>query len=308
MTSPYTEAMEIFIVVVVVAALVIAAILFFRNGTDRSAARGEIEAPHRVGPAVADFHIDGEEARVSFNVPLPDGDTDQVLTDLLIREAIEVVREKRHTLPIDGVRRVVAFATRGGERIEVGSVDLETPGQLPPPMRPELLPHMTSSGFDAFAKIENQLSTAPGLASEEETEMLESISTGVKLSREVEAGLRAQGLDPARTDACDLVLGVMRLAGYIINERSADTLDATKGGQRIFIRTVCHLSTDHPELDERQVARFVVDFVSSGADRGLCITEKFGPFEIYEREKREPRMRFITRERLQDFVDALTVG
>jgi len=61
-------------------------------------------------------------------------------------------------------------------------------------------------------------------------------------------------------------------------------------------------------LQESEVGRFVVDFLSSGADRGLLITEKFSPFEIYDRERREPRMRFITRERLQAFVDALTVG
>ena len=47
---------------------------------------------------------------------------------------------------------------------------------------------------------------------------------------------------------------------------------------------------------------------STGADKELLITEKFSPFEIYDRERREPRMRFITRERLQDFVDALVLG
>jgi len=100
----------------------------------------------------------------------------------------------------------------------------------------------------------------------------------------------------------------MRLAGYAITERSADTMDAVRFGQRVFVRTVGHISRDHPELQESQVDRFVVDFLSSGADRGLLITEKFSPFEIYDRERREPRMRFITRERLQAFVDALTVG
>ncbi len=48
--------------------------------------------------------------------------------------------------------------------------------------------------------------------------------------------------------------------------------------------------------------------MNSGADRGLMVSDKFGPFEVYERERREPRVRFVTRERLQGFVDALTVG
>ncbi len=52
----------------------------------------------------------------------------------------------------------------------------------------------------------------------------------------------------------------------------------------------------------------MVDFMSSKADRGLLISDRYGPFEVYEREKREPRVRFVTRERLQGFVDALTVS
>ena len=89
---------------------------------------------------------------------------------------------------------------------------------------------------------------------------------------------------------------------------AAGTFDASRAGQRVFVRTIPHGAGEHPELDESAVDRFVVEFLSSGADRGLLITEKFSPFEIYERERREPRMRFITRERFQAFIDALAVG
>jgi hypothetical protein len=51
----------------------------------------------------------------------------------------------------------------------------------------------------------------------------------------------------------------------------------------------------------------VVDFGSSGADRGLLISEKFAPFEIYDRERRDRRIRFVTRERLEGFIDALAL-
>ena len=37
------------------------------------------------------------------------------------------------------------------------------------------------------------------------------------------------------------------------------------------------------------------------------VSDKFSPFEVYERERREPRIRFVTRERLQKFVDALSL-
>ena len=50
-----------------------------------------------------------------------------------------------------------------------------------------------------------------------------------------------------------------------------------------------------------------MEFVNSGADRGLLISDKFSPFGVYEREKREPRIRFVTRERLQKFIDALSL-
>ena len=299
----------VIVVVLAVVAVVVALLLARRGVSSRSAGTESVSTePDRLGPSVAGFHVSDGSAEVQFDVPLAAGEVDEVLADLLIREAVEVVREKRHTLPLDEVRRVIAFGSRNGDWIEIGRVELDTPGTLPPPMIPELLPHASHPGFDAFDRISDLPQSPPGLADSTTSETLRPMGPKVRLPQAVEAGIRAQGLDPDSIDACALVLGVMRLSGYRITQRSADTLDAIRHGQRVFLRTVCHLSTDHPELDERQVDRFVVDFLSSGADRGLLITEKFSPFEIYDRERREPRMRFITRERLQAFVDALTVG
>ena len=293
------------IVAVVVVAVVVAFVLARR---DNSSPKSDSASADHVGPSVSEFHSSDGVASVRFDVPLAAGPVDAVLSDLLIREAIEVVRDKSRSLPLTDVRMVVVYGRRDGDWVEVGSVELDTPGTLPPPMIPELLPHATRPGFDAFEKLSELPSKPPGLADATSKETLTPMGPLVRLPAAIEAGLRAQGLDPDAVDACALVLGVMRIAGYSFVERSADTLDGRKGGQRIFVRTVCHLSTQHPELSESQVDRFVVDFVSSGADRGLLITEKFSPFEVYERERREPRMRFITRERLQDFVDALAVG
>lgn len=293
------------IVAVVVVALVVAFVLARRGG---GTPKQQSESSERMGPSVAEFHSSGGVASVRFDVPLAAGKIDAVLSDLLIREAIEVVREKRRSLPLDDVDRVVAYGRRDGGWVEAGSVQLDTPGTLPPPMVPELLPHAGRPGFDAFERLAGLPSKPPGLADKRSSETLKPMGPLVSLPAAMEAGLRAQGLDPDAVDACALVLGVMRIAGYSFNQRSADTLDGHRHGQRVFVRTVCHLGTEHPELSEQQVDRFVVDFVSSGADRGLLITEKFSPFEVYERERREPRMRFITRERLQDFVDALAMS
>jgi len=301
---------DIVIVVAVVAVVIVMALILGRRSySSRRDGTGpmSIEIDHS-GPRVAEFHVSDGSARVQFDVPLAVGEVDPVLADLLTREAVEVVREKRHTLPLEEVHRVIAFGRRNGEWMEVGSVELDTPGTLPPPMVPELLPHASRPGFDAFDRISDLPENPPGLADRRSSETLPSLASELRLSQAVEAGIRAQGLDPDSTDACGLVLGVMRLAGYTVSERSVDTFDATRAGQRVFVRTVAHAASDHPELDETEIDRFVVGFMSSGADRGLLITEKFCPFEIYDRERREPRMRFITRERLQAFVDALAVG
>jgi hypothetical protein len=38
------------------------------------------------------------------------------------------------------------------------------------------------------------------------------------------------------------------------------------------------------------------------------VTDKFGPYVMYEKERRDPRCRFITRERLQVFVDSFALN
>ena len=38
------------------------------------------------------------------------------------------------------------------------------------------------------------------------------------------------------------------------------------------------------------------------------LTGNSSPVEIYERERRDPRIRFVTRERLQGFIDALALN
>lgn len=300
----------VIIVAVVLVAAVIAVILFSRRRSGGAGPRSSEVATEagRDGPAVAEFHVGDDAASVYFDVPLPAGEVDAVLADLLISEAIEVVREKRHTLPLGDVRRVIALGRRNGDWFEVGSVELDTPGSLPPPLVPELLPHASRPGFDAFDRISDLPGQAPGLADRSKGESLGPIGPQLRLPEVVDAGIRAQGLDPSSTDACDLVLGVMRLAGYRLDEREKDTLSAVRRGQRVFIRTVPHAADDYPELGEPEVDRFCVDFMSSGADRGLLVTEKYSPFEIYDLERREPRMKFITRERIQGFVDALSLG
>jgi hypothetical protein len=260
----------------------------------------------RLRPGVAEFHVRDGAARVHFEVPLPAGAVDPVLADLLGREAVEVVREKRHTLPLGDVARVVALGRRGAEWVEVTSIGLTTPGELPPPMLPELIPHAGHHDFDPFEKLSDMPATAPGVAGGSRGERLEGLE--LKLPARAETALRAQGIDPAARNTPLKVLALMRSAGYQITDTGPDTHRADRGGQTTFIRVVAHSPGEYPELAETDIRKFVVDFAGSGAARGLLLSEKWAPFEIHERERRDPRVRFVARERLQSFVDALVLG
>lgn len=264
----------------------------------------------RPRPKVAEFHVRGEEAVVSFDVPVEGGDVDEVLRDLLVHEAVEVVREKRHTLPITGVTRVVALAGKGEQRVRVGEVRLPEPGTLPPPVEGAPLLHLGGVGADPLQQeFDEELPhTPPGLADRISTDELPPIGTELMLPRAVDVGLRAQGIDPKTMGAGDLVLGMLRLFGYrVVAADKENTYFADKGGRRTYLRAEPHVAGGYPQLEEDTVRQFVVDFVSAGADQGLLVTDKFAPFGIYDRERRDARMRFVTRERLQKFINALAL-
>ncbi|MCJ7726093.1 MAG: hypothetical protein MUP76_06875, partial [Acidimicrobiia bacterium] len=109
----------------IVAVVVIAAVIWFLVRRSNAAGRPAEAGPApRIMPAppVAAFDLEGTVAKVSFDVPLPDGEIDEVLADLLIREAVEFLRERRRDTPMDAITRVVAIGRRGSGWHEVGSV------------------------------------------------------------------------------------------------------------------------------------------------------------------------------------------
>jgi hypothetical protein len=293
------------IVGAVAIAVVVAVVL---SGRRSSSPPGEAATPpSRPTPTVSEFHVTGGDARVHFDVPLPEGEIDEALSALLAHEAIEVVREKRHTLPIDGVHRVVALGRRSGSWVEAATVGLDTPGTLPPEVVPEHLPHASRMEFDVFDHFSELPEQSP-VARPRSGESLASFTREMALPARAAAFLRAQGMDPDAAAAHEVALGLMRSAGYRFDDAGLDTFLAHRNGETTYVRVVPHGPGHHPELDEVEIRRFVADFRSSGAKRGLLITEKYSPFEIYERERRDPRIRFVTRERFQGFIDALALG
>jgi hypothetical protein len=83
---------------------------------------------------------------------------------------------------------------------------------------------------------------------------------------------------------------------------------ARKGTVDTFIRTDIYRPGQHPELDEAVIRKFVVEFGMSGAARGLLISDKYGPFMTHDIEDKDKRIRFVTRERAQAFIDSMALG
>jgi hypothetical protein len=259
-------------------------------------------------PKVAEMHVVGEEAQVTFDVPFPP-EGDEVLSDLLVQEALEVVREKRHTLPIDMVHRVVVFSGRGPDRRRVGAHELDMPGTLPPRIEMPSMLNLSPFARDPLEAMEGSDYIIPDIVSPPAADELAPVAEDLRVPRAVDMGLRAQGIDPTRMGAIELVTGMLRLFGYSVNSGPGfGMFIAEKGGGRTFILGDPYRKGDHPEVDERTIDRFMADFSMSGCDRGMLVSEKYAPFEVYDRERREPRVKFITRERLQKMIDSLALS
>lgn len=259
-------------------------------------------------PNLSSFHVHANEARVTFAVPYPE-EGDEVLSDLLIGEAIEVVREKRHTLPIDDVTEVVVFAGEEPGR-EVGRMSLETPGVLPPPSRFTDILNLTSIGADPLAaEFEEGPATMPETVAPARSDQLEPLGEMIRLPKAVATGLRAQGVDPDNMTAAQLVTGILSLFGYNVAPGIGEGhYTATKGGSTTLIVSDDYAPGDYPEVEESSIRSFVVAVEQSNADRGMFVSEKFAPFSIHELERRNSRIRFVTRERLQKLVDSMALS
>jgi hypothetical protein len=304
---------QIFLIVVIVAVVLVLVVVLMQ----RSRAGGQLDSaaspPETRGggagggfrPPASDFHVEKGEARVTFDIPLPEGEPDPVLADILLREAVEVLRDKRATLPLEGVSTVHALAMRGGVAVEVGSLTLDGPGELPPPPPPGEHP-LAHKGADIFAEFGGGPPEVPGTDVRTPADELTPVGEDLQLTARMEAGLRMQGIDPTTAPTSTLVPALLRLAGYEVMGEGL-RLTATKAGDRSYVEIVDHSAGDHPELAERAVNEFLVHFGQSGATTGMLFTAKYGPFMIYDKERREQRVRFVTRERFQSFVNAVSL-
>ncbi|MGQ0847963.1 MAG: hypothetical protein ACT4OP_02365 [Actinomycetota bacterium] len=267
----------------------------------------EVDHPR---PELAEFHVEGHTARVRFDVPLPEGEPDEILVELLVGEAIEVMREKRHSLPLSSVTEVVALAGRGEVR-QVGKAKLDQPGALPPRAEGVNILNLSSLSDDplvASFSTHGQPDVIPDTKVRGRPDELRPFAEELHLPRAVATGLRAQGIDPTTVAPGELVVGLLRLFGYQIAPAGLTAWMASKAGERTYVVEDKYRPGDHPELDESVIRKFMIEFGSVGANRGMLVTDKYGPFEIYELERKNPKIRFVTRHRLQKMVDSLSLS
>ena len=253
-------------VFLILLALVVGAIAFLmsrRGKTAREKVQAGEAAPsidvERPRPRVAEFHVRGEEAQVTFDVPLPEGDIDEILAELLTNEAVEVVREKRHALPIDGVTTVMAFAGRDGEPRLVGKIALEEPGVLPPPVVAGPSLNLGHIGFDPLDRqFDDLLQSTPSLEAAVRSDALGPIGEELRLPLAVGVGLRAQGVDPATMTSAEMVRSLLRLFGYAVTPgENPLSFKAVKAGSTTYLREDPYQPGDHPEIDDVTMRQFV---------------------------------------------------
>jgi hypothetical protein len=317
---------EVFITVLALAVVGFVLINMFRSRKRRmaEAEKGGSTAP-AVGLAISrdlfdgegghhapveSFHVVGDEARVTFDVPLED-EVDEVLNDLLMDEAVEVVRQKRHTLPIDDVQHIVVLAGRDKVR-EVGRTKLPSPGELPPPGLDSGL-SFTHIARDPFAAPFEEEGPDHGVAYETRSDTpadeLPPLRDDLRIPKGLDRGLRALGTDPEQLNGPEFVIALLRMFGYRVTEQAfPGSYMAIKDGVSTYIATDSYEKGQYPEIDDAVIRRFLADFGTSGAERGMLISDKYAPFKVHEIETNQPKVRFVTRERIQRFVDSMALG
>lgn len=255
-----------------------------------------------------DFHVVENEIVIDFAVPLPAGE-DEVLTELLSHHAAEIIKDRKvRGQPLDGIPIARVRARRGVDVVQVAELELEEEGMADIEL-PDLLPTLDKAGYDPLAKL--------GLADEGEVlalaarpanDQLAALADEIRLTAGLAAGLRATGTNPDQMTMEEFGPCLLRLAGYEITDLGEGSYRAFGGGTTTYVQVIAHHPGEYPELEERPITSFLIAFAGSRADRGLLLTDKYGPYEIYRRERANPRCTFITRERLQAFVDAIALG
>lgn len=252
-----------------------------------------------------DFHVRGDTAVVSFDVDAPGGVVDPVLADLLVKRAIDAVRDRRaRGLPLEDVTAVRVLCKDGGQYVETVTSDLVEPGTASfPDPQPELV---EADEVDPLHHLAETL-TASGIGAVVTTgDELPPLGSELRLTDDLVEALRERGVERSAMTVSELTKSLLSLAGYTLRPgSSAGTYMASRAGTETYLAFVDHEIGSYPELSEAAIDSFLAGFYLSHADKGLLFSDKFSPYLVYEKERHDDRVRFITRGRLQTFVDSI---
>jgi len=306
------------ILLVVLAVAVAAFVIKALSGT-RETSQGAVDVgsplPQKAMPLVTEFHVKGDTASAVFSVPLGDAEAGPHLVDLLCASAVEYVRSKSlEGLPLDEVAQIKVFAMRGDAPELIGTVELPEIGLLPEPDT-KVLVEATHDPIASLAAVVADTSVAKPSG---DSSGLAPVCEFIQLSGPTEAHLRGIGVDPATMSLDDLVVGLMRISSYDVHVgRSGFNMGSEHGraglygvtgqGKSTVLVTLTHEEGSHPELNERALSEFAVGVAQTNPDQAILVTDKYSPYAMYEMEKRDKRLVFVTRERLQAFVDSFGI-
>lgn len=256
-----------------------------------------------------EFHVVDHEIVIDFDVPLSHHGDDEVLTDLLTHHAMEIIRDRRNRgQPLEGIPVARVRARRDGSPVEVAAVELEA-HEIPEIDLPDLVPRRATAGYDLLARLgEGEETDMLSLSSRRSGDSLAPLGDEIRLTVGLGAGLRSLGIDPESMTMAEFAPGLLRLAGYRLSERDDGSYLALGEGSSTYVEVVEHQPGDYPELSESRVSSFLFAYAGARADHGLLMTDKYGPYGIYAKERANPHCHFITRERLQSFVDRIAIG
>ncbi|MDJ0962318.1 MAG: hypothetical protein QNJ88_16850 [Acidimicrobiia bacterium] len=255
-----------------------------------------------------DFHVVENVIEIDFEVPLPADGADEVLTDLLTRHALDIVKDRKERgQPLDAIPQLRITAKRRGELVEVATIDLSEPEVVEMEL-PDVIPALQVAGYDLLARFGERSGKTAMPLKERVADELPPLSEQIRLTAGLEAELRTQGIDPETMTVAELGIGLLRYSGYNLSERGDGTFVAAGNGGTTLVSFVNHEAGDYPELTESMVTSFLVAYGSARTERGLLISDKYGPYLIYQKERANPNTVFVARERLQDFVDAVALA
>ena len=315
--------MTVFIAIglpVAIVALVGVMVWVFRSVSEGAAQHPRTSTPSP-RPVPVHFHVaGGKRQRSDFSVPLGAGDVDDVLRDLLLHESIEVYRgnaRPRSSARRGDPSRGLRTPRRRLRRRRLG----RSAGRRPAPRARgggDLAPPHALAGYDPLAHLgEQEFDIEPSVATPDEESELGPISADIKLTRSTDR-LRAEGVNPDDMGLEDLDAGPAPHVRLPV-ERRANRLPDRRWFQGRHLHRRPGRRSDparHPSASPRGVSGGVGvghqpvrrERDRGGSPAGVSVSRQVRSVrDVREGARRDARVRFVTRERIQTFVDGFAL-